>query len=339
MRLLFCTLGRRGYIVDYFKQNLPNNSLIVGTSDRNDSSTEFTAGFHYCDKNYIVPSIKNEKEYVDTLIEICKKDKIDALLSFYDLDNYVLSKHIDAFKSIGVTPILSSFPVNEICFDKIKTFEFLRQHGFKTPWTMSAKQAAKELIPSYPVIVKPRFGFGSNAINIARNKEEVEFFINYYADDELIVQQFLQAEEYSFDVFNDFDHKPVTAVIKKKIKMRSGETDQGFAFKNKKLIETAYQLGHALGHVGPLDVDFFLLDNVPYILELNPRFGGGYPITHLAGVDFTGLIVDLVRGNLNPDYTVYQNYNEGIVAIKDISILTRYTPKMTEKRSVKFKEA
>jgi carbamoyl-phosphate synthase large subunit len=70
-----------------------------------------------------------------------------------------------------------------------------------------------------------------------------------------------------------------------------------------------------------LDVDFFLIDNVPYILELNPRFGGGYPITHLSGVDFTGLVVDLIKGTLSQDYTVYQDYSEGIVAIKDISIL------------------
>jgi carbamoyl-phosphate synthase large subunit len=321
MRLLFCTIGRRGYIVDYFKENLPKNSIIIGTSDRNDCASEFTSAFHYCDKNYVVPSIINEQEYIEKLIEICKIEKIDALLSFYDLDNYVLSKYIDVFKSIGVKPVISSFSVNEICFDKIKTFEFMTKHGFNTPWTMSAKQVEEEAIPSYPVIVKPRFGFGSKAINIARNKEEVAFFINYYSDDELIVQQFLQAEEYSFDVFNDFDNEPVTAVIKKKIKMRGGETAQGFAFKNEKLIDTAYKLGHVLGHVGPLDVDFFLIDDVPYILELNPRFGGGYPITHLSGVDFTGLVVDLVRGTLNQDYTVYQDYNEGIVAIKDIKIL------------------
>ncbi len=321
MNLLFCTVGRRGYIVDYFKKNLPAGSKVIGTSDRDNCVQEFTSGFYYCDKHFIVASIKKEEQYINDLLNICKNEKVDLLLSFYDFDSYILSKHIDKFKALDVTPIISSYKVNKISFDKLETYRFLIENGFKTPWTMSKEEVRHKEIPSFPVIVKPRFGFGSNAINIARNKNEVDFFLNYYADEELIIQQMLSGHEYSFDILNDLNANPITAVVKRKIKMRAGETDQGYALKDEYLMQIGLELGKKLRHVGPLDVDFFLVEKEPYILELNPRFGGGYPITHLSGIDFTKLLIDMVSGKLDPDYSKYHHYEEGNVAIKDINIL------------------
>ena len=323
MNILFCTVGRRGYIVDYFRKHLPENSQLIGTSDRNDCDTEYTSGFFHCDKNYIVPSIKEERNYIDKLLYICKKEKISMILSFYDYDTYILSKYLKEFEDLGVKPVISSHHINTICFDKVETFKFLKSHGFKTPWTMTSDEVAQTEIPSYPVIVKPRFGTGSNAISFANNRSEVDFFLKYYDNEDMIVQEFIEGTEYSFDVLNDFNGQTVTAVVKRKMKMRSGETDQGYAIKDNSLAEWGMNLGRKLGHIGPLDVDFFIKDDEPYILELNPRFGGGYPITHLADIDFPKILIDLVNGKLDPsEYEKYHDYNEGIVMIKDISFLT-----------------
>lgn len=321
MNILFCTVGRRGYIVDYFRKHLPENSKLIGTSDRNDSETEFTSGFSHCDKNYIVPSIKKEDRYIDELLQICKQEKIDMLLSFYDYDIYILSKYIKEFELIGVKPVISSHRVNMLCFDKVETYKFLKNAGFKTPWTLTADELTQMEIPSYPVIVKPRFGFGSNAVSLANDRNEVDFFLKYYGHEDMIVQEFIEGPEYSFDILNDFNGNTVTAVVKRKIKMRAGETDQGYAIKDNLLVESAMKLGHKLGHIGPLDVDFFLKDNEPYILELNPRFGGGYAITHYAGIDFTKLLVEIFEGTLDSDYSKYHDYEEGKIIIKDITFL------------------
>ncbi len=322
MNILFSTVGRRGYIVDYFREHLPQGSVLVGTSDRNDCNSEFTSGFSHCDKSYIVPSIKNEQAYIDKLLDICKQEKIDMLLSFYDYDTYILSQYLDKFKKMGVKPVISTREVNTIAFDKIKTFNFLTKEGFYTPWTMSSEEINKKEIPSYPVIVKPRFGFGSNAISIAHNKEEVDFFLKYYDNEEMLVQEFIDGAEYSFDILNDFEGKVVTAVVKRKMKMRSGETDQGYAIKSEHFRDWALKLGEALGHTGPLDVDFFIRDNKPYILELNPRFGGGYPMTHLSGINFPKLLIDLANNEIKPsDYSSYREYEEGNVMVKDMLIL------------------
>lgn len=322
MNILFSTVGRRGYIVDYFREHLPKDSVLIGTSDRNDCTTEYTSGFSHCDKSYIVPSIKNESEYIEKLLDICKTEKVDIILSFYDYDTYILSQYIDKFKAIDVKPVISSREVNTIAFDKIETFKFLTAEGFYTPWTMTADEAKEKEIPSYPVIVKPRFGFGSNAISFAHNKEEVDFFLKYYDNEDMMVQEFIEGDEYSFDILNDFDGKAVTAVVKKKMKMRSGETDQGYAIKSEKYRDCALKLGNRLGHTGPLDVDFFIRDGNPYILELNPRFGGGYPATHLSGLNFPKLLIDIVNDDLKPsDYALHRDYEEGNAMVKDMLIL------------------
>ena len=112
----------------------------------------------------------------------------------------------------------------------------------------------------------------------------MDFFLNYYTNEELIVQQMLSGDEYSFDILNDLNANPITAVVKRKIKMRAGETDQGYAFKDDYLMKIGLKLGEKLRHIGPLDVDFFLVEGEPYILELNPRLGGGYPITYLKNI-------------------------------------------------------
>ena len=105
--------------------------------------------------------------------------------------------------------------------------------------------------------------------------------------------------------------------------MRSGETDQGYAIKDAGMAALGMKLGNTLGHVGPLDVDFFLKEGEPYILELNPRFGGAYPISHLAGSDFPKILIDLANDEVKPsDYEKYHDYKEGVIMIKDINILT-----------------
>jgi len=295
---------------------------MIGTSDRHDRNTEFTSGFFHCDKSYIVPSIKEERQYIDALLHLCEAEKIDMLLSFYDYDTYILSKYLIEFESIGVKSVISPHQVNTICFDKVETYKFLKNHGFQTPWTMTSDEVSQMEIPSYPVIVKPRFGFGSNAISFAKNRSEVDFFLNYYDNEDMIVQEFIEGAEYSFDILNDFHGETITTVVKRKMKMRSGETDQGYAIKDNQLAECGMTLGRKLKHIGPLDVDFFIKDSKPYILELNPRFGGGYPMTHLAGIDFPKILINLVNGTLDSSqYEQYRDYDEGIVMIKDMSIL------------------
>ncbi len=319
MNILFSTIGRRGYLVDYFRQVVPENSTLIGTSDRHSTDDEYTVGFYHCDKFFIVPSMVNEIDYVSHLINLCASEDVNLLISLYDIDNYILSKHKNKFISKGIIPLVSDFDINGIAFDKFKTYNFLKNNGFKTPLTQLTESIDWNLI-TYPSIVKPRFGFGSDSIYLAYSKSDIIFFKSY-CKSEMIVQELLKGEEYSFDILNDLNGKPITAAVKKKLKMRSGETDQGISVKNSTFLDTAYRLADKLKHIGPLDVDFFDLNGQPYILELNPRFGGGYPITHNAGLNFPDLIVKMIQNNLDNDYSNYRNYEENILSMKDIKIV------------------
>lgn len=77
MNILFSTVGRRGYIVDFFKEHLTEESKLIGTSDRDDCDLKFTPGFFHCDKNYPLPSIKHGNEYIEALQKICENEAVD----------------------------------------------------------------------------------------------------------------------------------------------------------------------------------------------------------------------------------------------------------------------
>ena len=108
----------------------------------------------------------------------------------------------------------------------------------------------------------------------------------------------IHAQEYGLDVFNDLKGCLATVVAKKKIAMRAGETDVAEIVDNTPFLKTGETLSNNLQHIANLDVDCFLDDegNV-YVLELNCRFGGQYPFSHLSGVDFPKQIIEWLNGN------------------------------------------
>lgn len=314
MNLLFSCIGRRGSIADYFRKHLNSSDMIIGTSN-----TELTPGFNSCDKAFVMPSIKDE-DYLTKFLELCKKEKIDAVLSFFDLDIEKISKIREDLEKEGITPIFPDSNVSKICFDKFETHEFLKNNGFNSPQTYIDLELAIEDIEkeklSFPLIVKPRFGFGSKHLFVARNMEELKIFFKYGPD--MIVQEFMEGQEYGYDILNDLNGKALSCVVRKKYSMRSGETDQAITVKSKKLVKEGINLANSLKNIGPLDVDFFVHNEKVFILEMNPRFGGGYPLSQLAGADFPSLICKMIKGEkLEP----INDYKEGVVMMKDYKIL------------------
>ena len=315
MNILLSTIGRRGYIAQYFRKHLEREDQIIGTSDRNSLDSELTPGFDYCDKNYLVPPIKSNN-YIESLLRICKKHSVKLLCSLYDLDNYILSFHNKRIEDNGVVSFISAPTVNEICFDKLKCYQFLKSNGYETPATFSKIQEFQDSCNEFPVIVKPRFGFGSSNIFTANNLEQLSVLFNFSSN--MIIQNFICGDEYGIDTFNDFSFNTISVIVKKKILMRAGETDQAVTIKDNNLIELGVKLSRSLKHVGPLDVDCILSNGACYVLEMNPRFGGGYPLSYAAGVDFTKFMVDIVEGRcLVPQIG---DYKSGVVMYKEINI-------------------
>ena len=331
MNILLTSVGRRAYMVKYFKNVLDGNGEVhVCNSD------DKTVAFHYSDKAVISPLIYDDN-YIPFLLRYCKENKIDILLSLFDIDLPILSRNKDKFTQIGTKVIVSDLEIVEICNDKWKTYEFLKKNGFNVPKTYLTLEDTINAIDrgeiNYPIIVKPRFGCGSIAMSIAEDEMALLYYFrrntrtinksylkyeSQNVDDKIIYQEYLDGQEYGADIINDLSGKLQSVIVKKKIAMRAGETDIAQIVDSPEITKELSRLGNLTGHIANMDVDVFLVDGKPYVLEMNARFGGGYPFSHMAGCNLPKAIVDWCNGNIVSDEVLIAK--AGIVAYKEIFI-------------------
>lgn len=305
MNILFTSVGRRSYLLQYFKTALNGKGEIHAAN-----SSALSPAFLIADHTVVTPLIYDEN-YIPFLLDYCRKNSIDILISLFDIDLPILSRNKQKFQEIGTQVIVSDPDVIDICNDKWNTFQVLTQNHFSVPKTYisldSALQALEQKEISYPVIVKPRWGMGSISVCEADNKEELMVFykkvrrnirktyLKYeseeHIDQSVIIQEKLDGQEYGLDVINDLQKNYQNTSVKKKLAMRSGETDCAVTVDDPNLKELGKRLSQTMGHIANLDADVFKVGNTYYILEMNARFGGGYPFSHMAGVNLPAAIL------------------------------------------------
>ncbi len=307
MNLLITSVGRRRYLVDYFKEALSGEGSIHVMN-----SNEFTPAFLSADHAVKSPLIYDDS-YIPFLLDYCSENRIDALLSLFDVDLPVLAANREKFTEVGTRLIVSDKKVVDICNDKWKTFQFLRENRFNTPMTWIDRKSLPKEKAGYPLIIKPRWGMGSLSMFEADNEAEAEMMydravrtvirspmLKYEAAQEsercVILQEKLAGNEYGLDVINDLDWKYQCTIVKRKLAMRAGETDCAQVVDMPALKKLGKRLAGVLKHVGNLDVDIFMSEGQAYVLEMNARFGGGYPFSHLAGVNLPKSIIRWMRG-------------------------------------------
>lgn len=334
MNVLLTSVGRRAYMVQYFKQAVaPYGKVHVCNSD------DLTVAFQYADHSVISPLIYSE-EYIPFLLHYCEEQAIDMIISLFDIDLPVLAKNKDRFEAIGTRVIVSDAALLEICNDKWRTYEFLKKNGFFVPKTYLTLQSAMLALESgeihYPVIVKPRFGCGSLAMSVAEDEMALLYYytrntravrrtyLKYESDtveEKIIFQEMLAGQEYGIDIINDLEGRFCNAIVKKKLAMRAGETDIGETVEEPTLFAEAERLGKLTKHIGNMDCDFFLVDGRPYVLEMNARFGGGYPFSHVAGCDLPRVLVNWVSGrDVLPAWLTAKS---GVRAYKELILTTK----------------
>lgn len=315
MKLLITSIGRRGYFADFFKKS-DSNIVIYGTSN-----SELTPGFEYCDKTFIVPDIVDE-HYVDAILKICLDEKIDAIMSLFDLDISILAARRSEFVSMGIRTFLTYDESSEIAFDKFKTYKFCVENNIKTPRTyIELDEVREDLLNSvieFPLFIKPRRGFASNSIFKVKNMEMLEVIFNNEKD--MIIQEGCKGIEHSFDMLYNLEGDLVRVFCKKKIQMRAGETDQAETVYDQSILNIGEKIGALYKNVGPLDIDFFLQENGDYqLLEFNPRFGGGYPISHHVGADYPKLMLEMCKeGDIKFERC---NYSSGVIMMKEYGFI------------------
>lgn len=311
MNILILSAGTRNKIIQYFKKELNGEGKVIATDCSNLAPAIYDA-----DKYYIVPRI-TDKNYTNIILDICKKENIDTLISLIDPELSLIAKNVELFKEIGVNPIISDYDKVEMCFDKYKMYEFLTKNAFKTPKSYINKEVFLEDLEkgkiAFPVFVKPIKGSASININKINNREELD--VVWRQADNLMIQEFMDGQEYGADVYIDMVSKePVAIFTKKKIKMRAGETDKSVSVKDKKLFELIKRFVKKAGVKGIIDIDIFDINGEYYISEVNPRFGGGYPHAYECGVNVPRMIINNIKGQENKEKI--ENYKENIYMMK-----------------------
>jgi carbamoyl-phosphate synthase large subunit len=279
------------------------------------------------DKAIVVPGVY-ERGYVDAILNICKGESVDAVISLNDLELPILAEAEERFDEIGVKLIVSATTVIDICFDKWETIRFARTYGLDVPATFISGDevlaAIQSGVLSFPLCVKPRWGSASIGIDYPESVRELEISLELLSlkisrsilsevsrkdrDHSILIQKKLEGTEYGVDVLNDFDREPVQVFVKEKLAMRAGETDKAVLRKKPTLEQIGMTIGKNLGHIGNLDCDFVESNGTYYLLEMNPRFGGGYPFTHMAGGNYPAAIMAMLRGEraiVNAEQRVY----------------------------------
>jgi len=310
MNILLSSVGRRSYLVNYFRKALESSGgKVIGVNSERD-----TAGMSACDKAYLVPTVM-EAGYIPALLEIAKKENVSMIVSLFDIDLPVLSSAKEMFKEEGIEVIVSSVEVIEIANDKWKTYKFFRDNEILTPKTFLTLDTALDAFNTddlhYPVFIKPRFGMGSIGVYKAEDEEELSFFYKYVfkqisnsylnklsignQDELILIQEAIIGKEYGVDIFNNLEGEHLLSVVKEKIGMRSGETDGSIVIKEEKIEIMSRRISYLLKHIGNLDMDVMFNGTDYYALELNARFGGGFPFSYLAGADFPSMLVSMIK--------------------------------------------
>ena len=310
MNILFTNVGRRTYFIDYILQ-IKNEykDLNIYLSDCDNTSSALNT--NKFTKNILTPKvINNEDNYLSFLKKIILEHEIKLIIPLSDLDLEVLSKNISELSQIGCTSVISSNKLIDDCFNKIKFNKFCKINSLNTPKIIKFNEISQKKMP---IIQKKILGSGSNGLKIYHNVDEIPVT----KQDDYIFQEIISGQEYHIDILNDLNGKYVSHCIKRKILMRAGETDKAIIIHDNGLDDFAKKLSSISKHVGNLDCDIIVdnLNNI-YCIDFNPRFGGGYPFTHLSGMNYLKAIVDNYLGK----QISLPNKPKSISASKGISV-------------------
>lgn len=305
MNVLLTCAGRRNYLLNYFVEALGEDGRVFAADVSQSAPAMMEAS-----QAFVVPPVC-DPDYFDRIFEICINNRVKLLISLNDLELPLLARQKDRFIENGIIPIVSSPNVTDICFDKLQTLEFLTSIGIAAPFTASNFNDAHDLIDKgklhYPLVVKPRWGTASIGLEYVEDAEELaiayriaqkriraSFLASVSAGDFkncVLVEEKLVGEEYGLDIVNDLSGTWAATLVKRKLSMRAGETDRAISVQDHLLEDLGRKIGTALGHVGNLDCDVFLTDRGPVVLDMNPRFGGGYPFSHAAGANVPAALI------------------------------------------------
>ena len=311
MKILFTSVGRRVELIQAFKSAAERLHIDLGVYGADCSA--LAPALLFCDHTVLTPLIKSG-EYIEFLKKYCLENKIDALIPTIDTDLQVLSENKVYFEKTRV--IVSDYDKIALCRDKRLTSEFFTSVGLQTP--ICCDDYINYSGP-YPAFIKPKDGSSSvNAYKIS-NENELYEISNRVPD--CIVQPFISGKEYTVDIFCDFESRPIYITPRERLAVRAGEVLKTMIFQDDRIIEEIQQLCRVFKPIGQITVQLIREKNtgVDYYIEINPRFGGGAPLSIKAGADSAEALLRLLQ-NEELTYVAYAAEDGAIYSRFDQSV-------------------
>ncbi len=323
LSVLISSAGRRVELVRIFRQAVAD--LTPGGRVLATDSSWYSAALHDADEGFVVPRF-TDPEFVPGLVDLCERHAVDLIVPTTDREWSVWSESCDRFSALGTTVAVSSPEVLAIASDKQRTHDWLTANGFPTVRQTRPSMASDAEAWPFPLIAKPRFGSASEGVSLIRDKTELERLIARdearapLADGrpgEMVVQTVANGDEYTIDVLVDRSGQCLCAVPRRRLEVRAGEVSKAVTVRSEQLIDLAFGVAKALpGAYGALNLQVFADERTGElaVIEINPRFGGGFPLAHRAGANFARWLLEDLR-NL-PSTATADGWRDGLVMLR-----------------------
>lgn len=292
LNILFTCTGRRVALIESFRKSLTDLGLKGKLFAADITST--VPAFHMVDQGFTVPSV-NSLDYTPTILDIVRKNRVGLIIPLTDLDLRVLARHREKYAAMGCTAMVPSESTIVLCRDKVQTFRLLKQRGLATITTLTLQEFMAN--PFYPCFVKPIRGSGGFGASMVRNAKQMEAHIATFGDF-LLVQEYVPGQEFTIDVYRSRDGKVRCVVPRQRLVVRCGEVEKGITSCDKKLIDATIEMVNLLDDLWGV----FCCqcrrtsDGVAHFFEINPRFGGGTPLSIAAGADLPKYVLQETLG-------------------------------------------
>lgn len=321
LNILFSAAGRRVSLLRHFRRTLDalgvRGEILAADAGRSAPA----AGV--ADRAIQVPRV-SAPDYIDRMLAVCAEHRVGMLFPLIDTDLLLLAQNRERFAAVGTRVVVSSEASVALSFDKRLTEAFFRAHGIDTPAVLD--EQALETLTDFPVLIKPWDGSCGVGVTRIRNAEELYFFRRYIPH--AMVQELVSGEEFTCDVLAGLDGRVRCVVPRKRLEIRGGEVSKGLTVKDPAIMAAAQRVVECLpGAVGCITVQCFRQgDGRLRFIEINPRFGGGFPLALHAGADFPrwliqehlGLPVGSAMADWQDDLAMLRYDDEILVAGSEI---------------------
>lgn len=309
MNILITSAGRRVSLVKAFQKEL--KSLVPeGMVMTTDFNISLSAACQVSDQAFQLPLV-SDKGYLGSLLETCINNNVKILIPTIDTELLLLAENVKMFEKNGITPIVSSKEFISICRDKRKMSAFFVENNINV-----AKEYSKYDY-KLPLFIKPFNGSRSLDTFVINNHEDLTEY--HFINKDLMFLEYLDHDDYdefTCDLYYDKNNNLKSAIPRKRIEVRDGEVNKGITKKNTLISFIKQHLSYIEGAVGCLTAQFFKSSKTDeiYGIEINARFGGGFPLTYLAGANFPKWLIQEYLFNQDIDF--YDDWKPNLLMLR-----------------------